>query len=134
MRGYGWDYVENSRLEPTPTRWPTTHATRAKKSLFQNLRNGRKLQVPVSVTLPAWFPVDEIVADPLSSFSILMSGVSMITRSKCVNINRWAPSLIPSLHLHRQFVWSALAIALTAYTGQHPIRMKEGGNGISPLL
>jgi len=67
-------------------------------------------EVPISKPLQ-W----EETSDPLSSFSILMSGISMVTRSK-------------------QIVWPAFAIALTAYTSQHPIRMKEGGNGISPLL
>ena len=81
--------------------------------------------------------VDEIV-DLLSSFSILMSGASMITRNKYVDPiiidDRWAPSLMYPRHPHRQIVWPALAIALTAYTSQRPIRMKEGGNGLSPLL
>jgi hypothetical protein len=83
---YGTKY-QVQKLEPnTNEGWPTTHATQAKKSLFQNLRNGKKPQVLV---FPFSRASNEIVIsfeDLVSSFSTLMSGISMITRSKFVNL------------------------------------------------
>ncbi|KIM24841.1 hypothetical protein M408DRAFT_331514 [Serendipita vermifera MAFF 305830] len=54
-------------------------------------------------------------SDAVGSFSMILAGATMVTRN-------------------RQLAWPSVAVALAGWVNQHPLRTKEGGSGIGPIL
>ncbi|KAG8751081.1 hypothetical protein FRC14_008149 [Serendipita sp. 396] len=57
----------------------------------------------------------EDTTDFISAISMFFAGITMLSRN-------------------RQFAWPAVAIALSGWVNSHPLRTKEGGQGVGPLL